>query len=143
MQLTRFTDFSMRVLMYLTIQPKDQRVTVTEISERFGIPRNHLVKIVHQLGQKGYLITRRGKGGGISLARPPEEINVGAVVRDMEPNLNVVDCESPMCPILPGCQLRGVLDDARDAFLAVLDQYSIRDVTQSPEQLRSLLRSSA
>ncbi|WP_018866361.1 MULTISPECIES: Rrf2 family transcriptional regulator [unclassified Thioalkalivibrio] len=139
MQLTRYTDFSLRVLMYLTVQPREQRVTVSDISEQFAIPRNHLVKIVHQLGQKGYIITRRGKGGGISLACEPAEINVGSVIRDMEPNLNVVDCENPVCPILPGCQLRGVLNDARDAFLAVLDRYTIADVTQAPDYLYELL----
>ncbi|WP_018140060.1 Rrf2 family transcriptional regulator [Thioalkalivibrio sp. ALJ7] len=139
MQLTRYTDFSLRVLMYLTVQPRNQRVTVSDISEQFTIPRNHLVKIVHQLGQKGYIITRRGKGGGISLACEPAEINVGSVVKDMEPNLNVVECENPICPILPGCQLRGVLNDARDAFLAVLDGYTIADVTQSPDYLFQLL----
>lgn len=143
MQLTRYTDFSLRVLMYLAVNSSAPRTTVTEISERFGIPRNHLVKIVHQLGQKGYLLTRRGKGGGISLARTPDQINIGAVIRDMEPNLKVVDCEQPACPILPACQLRGAMDQARDAFLAVLDGYTVADVTQSPDQLRSLLNLSA
>jgi len=143
MQLTRYTDFSLRVLIYLAVNTSAPRTTVSEISERFGIPRNHLVKIVHQLGQKGYLRTRRGKGGGIALARDPDQINIGAVIRDMEPNLNVVDCEQPACPILPVCELRGAMDEARDAFLAVLDRYTIADVADSPEQLRSLLGLSA
>ncbi|WP_019627239.1 Rrf2 family transcriptional regulator [Thioalkalivibrio sp. ALJT] len=140
MQLTRYTDFSIRVLIYLAVQPQEQRVTVSDISERFNIPRNHLVKIVHQLGQKGYIITRRGKGGGISLAREPGEIRVGSVVRDMEPRLDIIDCETQVCPVRPGCQLRGVLDSARDAFMAVLDDCSIADLTQTPDQLHHLLQ---
>ena len=143
MQLTRYTDFSLRVLIYLAVNTSAPRTTVSEISERFDIPRNHLVKIVHQLGQKGYLLTRRGKGGGIALARDPDQINIGGVIRDMEPNLNVVDCEQPACPILPVCGLRGAMNEARDAFLAVLDRYTVADFTASPEQLRSLLSLSA
>ncbi|MBS3800201.1 MAG: Rrf2 family transcriptional regulator [Thioalkalivibrio sp.] len=139
MQLTRYTDFALRVLMFLTVQPSERRVTVSDIAERFSIPRNHLVKIVHQLGQKGYIVTRRGKGGGIALAREPAAINIGSVVRDMEPRLNVVDCENPVCPILPGCELRGVLERARDAFLAALDQHTIADVTRQPAHLNRLL----
>ncbi|MGM0554323.1 MAG: Rrf2 family transcriptional regulator [Pseudomonadota bacterium] len=140
MQLTRYTDFSLRVLMYLGVQPMGQRVTVTEIAERFRIPRNHLVKIVHQLGQKGYIRTHRGKGGGVELAREPATIGIGEVVRAMEPNLDIVDCEHPQCPIVPACHLRGILDEGRDALLAVLDRYTVADVTRNPEGLRPLLK---
>lgn len=132
MQLTRYTDYSLRVLMYLAVRP-GRLATITEISEAYAISRNHLVKVVHQLGGLGYIRTRRGKQGGIELGRPPREINIGAVVRDVEKTLDIVNCEDPSCPILPVCNLKTAFLNARNAFLGALDQYTLEDLTGSRE----------
>lgn len=139
MQLTRYTDYSLRVLMYLAVDKQKKRVTIDEIAQCFDIPRNHLVKIVHQLGKLGYLHTLRGKGGGISLARPTHEMRLGKIVRDMEHNLEPVNCNKPACRLQSGCMLKRVLQDARQAFLGTLDCYSLADVLTNSEQLRYLL----
>jgi len=139
MQLTRYTDYSLRVLIFLALREAERLVTVSEIAERFDIPRNHLVKIVHRLGQLGYVQTVRGKGGGIRLGAQPEDIGLGDVIRCVETNLDVVECESPRCPLLPACRLKGLLDEARDAFLGVLDRYSLRDLVEQPQAMRSVL----
>ena len=140
MQLTRHTDYALRVLLFVAVQPEGGRTTVSEISERFEVPRNHMVKIVHRLGRLGYLTNRRGKGGGIWLAVAPEEINLGEVVRNMEPTLDVIDCTRPWCPVAPACRLKPLLDEARDAFLAVLDRYTLADIVQNEARLRTLLQ---
>lgn len=141
MQLTRYTDYGLRVLLFLSLQEKQQRVTITDIAEHFDIPRNHLVKVVHRLGIINYIHTTRGKNGGIRLGLAAEQIRIGDVVRQMETRLDIVDCRSPSpCPILPQCQLKSILQTAGDAFLDVLDQYTIADLTQSPTQLRVLLQ---
>lgn len=100
MQLTLYTDYSLRVLLYLGIH-KNEKATINEIADYFKISRNHLVKVVHNLAVCGYIHTVRGKGGGMSLARPAEEINIGDVVRHTEPNFHVVECFNPQtthCP---------------------------------------------
>ena len=130
MQLTLYTDYSLRVLVYLMLM-KDKPVTITEIAEYYNVSRNHLVKIVHNLGLLGYISTMRGKGGGMTLAMPPEEINIGDVVRNVEPNFNIVECfseESPSCKIEPVCKLKRVLHSASQAFLHELDSYTLKDV---------------
>lgn len=140
MQLTRYTDYSLRVLIYLALQEEGVRVTVSEISEHFDIPKNHLVKVVHHLGKLNYINTTRGKNGGICLAKKPEEMGVGDIIRNMEHNLKIVDCQSPSaCPILPICLLPSILSRAGDAFLNVLDQYTIAGLLSQSGQLKSLL----
>lgn len=140
MQLTRYTDYSLRVLIYLALQEEGTRVTVSEISEHFDIPKNHLVKVVHHLGKLDYINTTRGKNGGICLAKKPEEMGVGDVIRKMEHNLKIVDCQSPSaCPILPICLLPSILSKAGEAFLNVLDQYTIAGLLSQSGQLKSLL----
>ena len=143
MQLTRYTDYSLRVLLYLAVHA-DRLVTISEISDAYGISRNHLVKVVHELGGLGFVRTQRGKSGGMELARPAAEINVGDVVRHTERTLTVVNCNTPLCPIRPACELRDLLFDARDAFLAVLDQHTLRDLTERERgpELRRLLNGS-
>ncbi len=140
MQLTRYTDYSLRVLMYLAVHP-ERLATITEISTAYAISRNHLVKVVHELGTLGFIQTQRGKQGGIRLAHAAADINIGEVVRKVEKNLNIVNCTEPRCPILPACDLKGVLFQARDAFMAVLDDYSLADLVkgQRASQLRKLL----
>lgn len=130
MQITSYTDYALRVLLYLAMTPNRQ-ANITEISDFFNISRNHLVKIVHQLGSKGFVKTTRGKGGGLSLQRPPEMINIGDLVRSMENHFNWVECFDPTqqnCRLLPACGLKQLLARAGDAYLQMLDAATLADV---------------
>jgi len=143
MQLTLYTDYSLRVLIYLMLM-NDKPVTISEIADYYNVSRNHLVKIVHNLGLLGYITTMRGKGGGMTLARPPEKINIGEVVRKVEPNFNIVECfseESGGCKIEPVCKLKRVLHGASEAFLAELDDYTLKDVIARKSQQKISLDS--
>lgn len=129
MQLTSYTDYALRVLLYLAMA-QGKQANITEIADFFNISRNHLVKIVHQLGNKGFVKTTRGKGGGITLQRPPERISVGEVVRSMENHFNWVECFDPAqqsCRMLPGCGLKHLLARAGAAYLEVLDSATLAD----------------
>jgi Rrf2 family transcriptional regulator, nitric oxide-sensitive transcriptional repressor len=130
MQLTKFSDYSLRVLMYLATR-RGGHTTIREISDAHEISENHLMKVVHNLGKLGYVKTVRGKGGGISLALASDQIVIGTVVRELEP-LTPVECFAPdydgACKLYPACGLRGALDDAQSAFLSSLDQYKLSDV---------------
>jgi Rrf2 family nitric oxide-sensitive transcriptional repressor len=130
MRLTRYTDYSMRVLMYLAAKP-DRICTIPEMARVYGISQNHLMKIVHQLGKAGYVTGVRGRYGGVRLARPADTINVGAVIRfgETQPGaegLALLDC--PECPIAPACGLTGVVDEALAAFFTVLERYTLADL---------------
>lgn len=138
MQLTRYTDFSLRVLIYLAVAP-DRRVTINEISQKFEISRNHLMKVVHGLSSGGFVTTYKGKNGGMRLGRDAAEIRVGDVVRATEGVLSAVDCYSPPCPLFDACTLRGVLDRAMEGFLATLDGVTIADLTRQPTGLTRLV----
>lgn len=130
MQITSYTDYALRVLIYLAISTGKQ-TTITEISDFFNISRNHLVKVVHQLGAKGFVKSTRGKGGGLILQRPPEMISIGEVVRSMENHFNWVECFDPAqqhCRFLPGCGLKQLITRAGDAYLQVLDSATLADV---------------
>ena len=130
MQITSYTDYALRVLIYLATSPNKQ-ATISEIAEFFDISRNHLVKVVHQLGSKGFVTTTRGKGGGVSLQRPPEMICIGEVVRSMENHFHWVECFDPAqqrCRLLPDCGLKHLLARAGDAYLQVLDAATLADV---------------
>ena len=139
MHLTRFTDYSLRVLIYLAVKG-DARATITEIAETFEVSRNHLMKVVQELSHKGYITAIRGKNGGLLLNRPPEEIPLGALVRDMENGLALVECfrDHSDCLITPACRLRPILNEALAAFLAVLDNYTLADMLgrQQPQLAR-------
>ena len=130
MRLTRYTDYAMRVLLYLGAQP-DRVCSIPEMARAYGISQNHLMKVVHQLGRAGYVTGVRGRNGGVRLARPADAINVGAVIRQSETQpgaegLALLDC--PACPIAPACGLAGVVDEALAAFFAVLDRYTLADL---------------
>lgn len=134
MQLSRFTDYSLRVLMYLGEQ-FDRLATIREIAEKHGISENHLMKVVHRLATHGYIVTVRGKGGGMRLARRPERINLGDVVRDTEENMDIAECfeaGAQSCALLPACVLRSILIEARKSFLATLDLYQLSDLIRMP-----------
>lgn len=127
MQLTRFTDIGLRVLMYLTQPERDDPVTISEIADQFDISRNHLVKVVHFMAQHGWIITTRGKGGGLALAMQPCEYRMGQVVRSLEGTTALVNCNEPACGLRMGCNLRGVLAKALQEFYGFLDQYTLAD----------------
>lgn len=141
MQLTLYTDYSLRVLIYLGVRPGHQ-ATITEIAKSYGVSRNHLVKVVHNLSSMGYINTSRGRGGGMLLAYDPKDINVGEVVQKTEANFDLVECfdkENNTCPIAPGCALIKALKVARSSFLDVLNQYNLADVVANADQLAPLL----
>lgn len=145
MRLTTFSDYSLRVLIYLAAEP-DRRATIAEIARAFDVSENHLMKVVHFLGKAGWLRNVRGKGGGMELARAPEDIRIGAVIRDCETQLpaECFDRETNRCVITPTCQLRHVLKEATDTFYATLDRYTLADITGNRRALtRILLRPAA
>lgn len=125
MRLTRYTDYAMRVLLYLGREP-GQLTAIAVIARAYGISQNHLMKVVNDLVNAGYLESVRGRNGGIRLARAPAEINVGALIRHTEDDFDLVGCGS--CIIATACGLPSVLDEALMAFLSVLDSYSLADV---------------
>ena len=134
MQLTLYTDYSLRVLVYLSLY-ENSSSTISEIADYYQISRNHLVKVVHNLSLKNYIHSTRGKGGGLRLARPAAEIGVGDVIRDTEPNFHIVECfntepSAKICNIEPVCKLKSILGKATDSFLSILDNYSIADVVK-------------
>jgi len=144
MQLTQYTDYSLRVLLFLGLHP-DRRCTISEISDAFEINRNHLVKVVHNLSSSGWITTIRGKSGGMELSVAPEQINIGAVVRHTEPHFNLLECfdyEKNTCTISPVCALRHALYKARKAFMDVLDDYCLADVLARPDEIIQLLNTS-
>lgn len=141
MRLSFYSDYALRVLMQTALR-HPERVTVDEVAATFGISRHHLVKIVHDLGGHGYLQTYRGVGGGFALARSPEEIRIGDIVRLGEETDKVIECKDrggQPCRIVPACRLKGVFDEAAAAFFAVLDGYSLADLLQHPAKMRNVL----
>lgn len=141
MRLTAYTDYSLRVLIYLALQP-GRLATIREISERYDLSRNHLMKIVHELGKEGFVETVRGNKGGIRLQKPPEQVTVGEIVRAMEDGMNIAECFKPgvsICQIAPACVLKGVLHEALENFLAVLDRYTLADLTKPNTDLTRLV----
>ncbi|CAB1274381.1 DNA-binding transcriptional regulator [Candidatus Nitrosacidococcus tergens] len=144
MQLTQYTDYSIRVLIYLCIHDK-QLATINEIAKSYHISRNHLGKIVHHLALSGYISTARGKGGGMRLSRSPEKIILGEVIRRTEGEIHLAECFSDLhntCPISAFCQLKGVLYEARNSFFSVLDSYTLADIVKNECNLRCALPAS-
>ena len=142
MHITRYTDYSLRVLIYLAMQG-DRLTTIQEIADSYEISKNHLMKVVHQLNKKGYIETVRGKKGGMRLHMNPADINVGILVRETEQDLSIVECHSAKnsCKITPVCGVKNMLGEALQSFLSVLDQYTLADVIQDqhrPQLLRLL-----
>lgn len=133
MQLTIFTDYGLRSLMYLAAHP-DRRCSVREVAEHYGISRNHLVKVVHRLAQLGYIDTSKGKGGGIKIAQRADKLKLGDLVRALEPNMDIVECfnkDTNSCRITNGCQLKHYLFDAKQAFLASLNSHTLADAVKN------------
>ena len=136
MRLTRYTDYALRVLIHLGAQP-DRVCSIAEIARAYGVSQNHLMKVAHDLGKAGYVEGVRGRTGGIRLARPPETINVGAVVREMAEGFDLVECDT--CTIAPACELTRILDEALAAFMNVLDRYTLADLLKRQTKLLRLL----
>ncbi|MEH6357908.1 MAG: Rrf2 family transcriptional regulator [Pseudomonadales bacterium] len=134
MQLTRHTDYAFRVLIYLCSEQGEQLAKASEIAEVFDVSLNHLAKVVHQLGKAGFITTLRGKYGGIRLAREPQEISLGAVVRAMEVTLDPVNCSQPVCRLRTNCRLKSILNRAMESFVSTLDGYTLADVSQQDVQ---------
>jgi Rrf2 family transcriptional regulator, nitric oxide-sensitive transcriptional repressor len=139
MRLTLHTDYALRALIRIAIAD-GKLITINEIAHCFDISKQHLMKVVNDLGRKGYLDTVRGRGGGIRLRRRPRDINIGQVVRDTE-EINVIDClgRRGYCPIQDVWVLRGVFGDAIEALLAVLDAYTLADLIKQQRAVSSLL----
>jgi len=142
MRLTLHTDYALRLLMLLATEPA-RRHTVEEVAQRYGISRNHLMKVAQTLVRSGFIGGTRGRGGGLQLARASQSINLGAVVRATEDGFALVECFDPpgnTCVIADECALRNPLDRAVRAFLAELDRYSLADLAKSPGTFRGLHR---
>ncbi len=146
MRLTLYTDYALRTLLYLAVHT-GRRVSIREVAQTYGISENHLVKIIHHLGRGGFVHTQRGRGGGLTLGRPPEEIRVGDVVRHTEEDMALVGCmarygeEVTPCLLSGGCRLRGVLGSALGAFMEVLDRSTLADLLQ-PYERQTLMHAS-
>jgi Rrf2 family nitric oxide-sensitive transcriptional repressor len=135
MRLTRYTDYAMRVLLYLGARP-DRLCSIAEIARAYGVSQNHLMKVVNDLVREGYVASVRGRFGGVRLGRAPAQINVGAVVRHTEEGFDLADCTE--CLIAPACGLTGALHQALAAFLAVLDGYTLEDLLAKRLDMRAL-----
>jgi Rrf2 family nitric oxide-sensitive transcriptional repressor len=139
MRLTGYTDYALRVLIRLALQP-ERLTTIANIAKDYGISENHLMKVVHQLGVAGVIDTVRGRKGGLRLRKSPAAISVGQVVRLMEPDMDIVPCfnDANACVIESACLLRGALAEARDAFLETLDRYTLADLVKPRRRLSAL-----
>ncbi len=135
MNITRFTDYSLRVLIYLSIH-KEELVTIKEVADVYGISKNHLMKVVQELSTKGYLQSTRGKNGGIKLGKEPVDINVGELIRMIEQDSTLVECfgDDNQCAITTACQLKHLLAEAMDSFFKSLERYTLADLVKEPNK---------
>ncbi|WP_337184200.1 Rrf2 family transcriptional regulator [Shinella sp.] len=141
MRMTLHTDYALRMLIYVATRP-DRTCTVNDVAEAYGLSRNHLLKVAQTLRGLGLVETTRGRAGGIRLARPPQEIAVGALVRATEEEFTLAECMQAggrACAISPSCRLKGMLHEALGAFLAVLDKYTLADIVRNRAALGPLL----
>lgn len=141
MRLTLYTDYSLRVLLYLAYR-EGQTVTISELADFYKISRNHLVKVVHSLGVNGYIETIRGKKGGIRLKKQAKEIIIGEVVRTTEPDLDLLECFNPeinQCVISKSCDLKAIIYEARASFMSILDKYTLEDATKRQSHVVTVL----
>ena len=141
MQLTTYTDYTLRVLIYLGMQASGEKSNIKEISSFYNISNNHLSKVVYELGKLGMIETVRGRNGGIRLAKEPVQINIGAIVRHTESPINLVECFDATrntCKLSPACKLKFVLNEALNSYLKVLDGYTLEDLLQNREELQTL-----
>ena len=164
MRLTNYSDYALRTLMYLAVMPESETLaTITDIANSYQISRSHLTKIIHQLAQIGYIDSIRGKNGGIRLAKPAKDIILGEVIRQTEPDFQLVPCfarvnvaahdknsettstkppkkPAEICEITPVCKLKSVFYQATQAFLQVMDSYTLADIVANEEELWQILK---
>ncbi|WP_087973977.1 Rrf2 family transcriptional regulator [Oceanobacillus rekensis] len=142
MQLKKYTDYALRVLIYTGTKPNNELASIKEISEVFHISQHHLGKIVFELNKMGLVETIRGRNGGLRLAKPADEINVGLLVRSLESDFTLLECfdqGTNHCVISPACTLKHTLNKALHAFFKVLEEYTIKDLIKNEEELRELM----
>ena len=142
MQLKKYTDYALRVLIYTGMNTNRDLVSIKEISETFSISQHHLGKIVFELKKKGFIETFRGRNGGIRLAQAPQAINIGSIVRDLEQGFYLLECfdrETNQCILSPACKLKHALHEALEAFFSVLDQYTLEDLIVNEDELLELM----
>ena len=159
MRLTNYSDYALRTLMYLAVIPDSERLaTISDVADSYQISKSHLTKVIHQLAQLGYIDSIRGKNGGIRLAIPANDINLGALLRQTEPDFNVVPClnitdaqtsskpantiplkPAAPCAITPACHLKSLFAEATHAFLDVMDKYTLGDIIHNEDEIWALL----
>lgn len=140
MQLTQFTDYALRTLIYVAVRKQDS-CTIANIAETYQISKNHLVKVVHRLSQLNLLKTTRGNKGGLQFNVDPKQVKLGDLIQKLEPHFCLVECLDPQnktCIILPACRLKKILHKAKQHFIQILNEYTLADVLDNPNQLRTL-----
>ncbi|KTD01319.1 Rrf2 family transcriptional regulator [Fluoribacter gormanii] len=140
MQLTQFTDYSLRALIYIAL--RKESCTIKDITDAYDISNNHMIKIIHNLSKLGLIKTIRGKNGGILMAAQPEAINLGQLITQLEPHFDLVPCfnkEKANCCIAPVCKLKGLLHEAQAAFMNILGRYTLADVLHNKNELSGFL----
>jgi Rrf2 family transcriptional regulator, nitric oxide-sensitive transcriptional repressor len=137
MQLTRFTDYSLRVLLFVG-KRNGRRSTIGEIATYYGISLEHLRKVVHRMAKLGYLSSSRGRSGGLTLGRESAHIRIGDVIQVLEGDLNIIDCDALQCRLRPGCSLKAALDRGRRAFITALNEVTLADLLDDRRMRRQL-----
>ncbi|WP_442601549.1 Rrf2 family transcriptional regulator [Paenibacillus sp. KN14-4R] len=143
MRLTYYTDYSLRVLMYLAVLEEGQKTSIRDIAKSYGISENHLIKCVHELGKLGLIATSRGRGGGIKLAVDAKSIRIGDIVRKTEKDFDLVECFDPKvntCRLSPSCKLKHVLASALQVYLKKLNEYTLADMVEDPAMIQNILQ---
>jgi len=141
MQLTRFSDISLRLLTYLAAAERlpSGVPTARAVAKAFNVPYTHMVKVVHLLAQAGWIVATKGKGGGLRLAQPAESVRIGKILRFTEPSGAVIDCFTQPCPLRCDCLLKQALDEAYEGFFTFLDRYTLAEMAEMP-RVQSLVR---
>ena len=132
MQLSQFTDFGMRVLMYLSYRDREDLVTITEMADKFSAPRNHLTKVVNRLVKLGWVHSTRGRNGGVQLAIAPELLGIGSIIRNLEAHDEAIDCTKTPCPLRGHCRFKVMLDQGMQQYFQSMDQYPLADTVTEP-----------
>lgn len=144
MKLNQFTDLGLRTLIYLTQPPRALPFTISQAAHELEVSTNHLVKVVNFMGHQGWIITSRGRSGGMRLAKSPSEYRLGTLIRILEERdtgtVQIVNCSAPLCPLVPHCQLNSLLQDAVQAFTDYLDRFTLLDAVRNPAALQQLIR---
>lgn len=142
MRVTKFSDYALRVLIYLACKPNEGLTTISQLAEAYSISAHHVRMVVHKLGQLGYINSIQGKGGGFELAQEPDEILVGDVIRETENDFFIVECFNPegTCPIVKACKLQHILADALNAFIDTLNQYTLADITDNKRSIMKQIK---